>query len=203
MLAFAGIVGYTAVSAYQRHSSAKKIVSKLDTNGYNHVLVIYKSHWLCPNLKVTVIGFNDRYINEDEKIALMKHALTQNNTTQMMDQIRTFKSDVLMEAIAMNLAFGGTQEGDRDGKVIHEERAWVFPSIMPGGVSRISYKRNLTTNELEWAGSTRSWADLKTNTSESTSTKTTDEGTTVTESTKTSQTMTIYSLSTPPSPPPL
>lgn len=197
MLAFAGLIGYTAVSAYQRHNAARKMLDKLDTNDYNHVQVIYKSHWLCPNLKASVIGFKDRYINEGEKNQLIKHALTQNNMNEMLDEIVTFKNDALMEATAVNIAFGGTHPDDRDGKLIHEQRAWVFPSIMPGGITRVSYKRDLSSNELKWDGSTRSWADFKTNTAESTTTN--DEGTTtVTESTKTSQTMTIYSLSTPP-----
>ena len=202
MLVFAGLIGYTAVSAYQRHNAARKMLDKLDTNDYNHVLVIYKSHWshwLCPNLKASVIGFKDRYINKDEKNQLIKHALTQNNRNEMLDEIKTFKSDTLMEATAVNIAFGGTHPDDRDGELIHEQRAWVFPSIMPGGITRVSYKRDLSSNELKWDGSTRSWADFKTNTAESTTTTTNNEGTaTVTESTKTSQTMTIYSLSIPP-----
>ena len=198
MLAFAGLIGYTAVSAYQRHNAARKMLDKLDTNDYNHVLVIYKSHWLCPNLKASVIGFKDRYINEGEKNHLINYALTQNNRNEMLDEIKTFKSDAFMEATAVNIAFGGTHPDDRDGKLIHEQRAWVFPSIMPGGITRVSYKRDLSSIELKWDGSTRSWADFKTNTAESTTTTTNDEGTTVTESTKTSQTMTIYSLSTPP-----
>jgi hypothetical protein len=195
MLAFAGLIGYTAISAYHRQITSRKLLNKLDTNDYNHVIVIYQSHLLCPNLKATVVGFKDRYITENEKIRLIEHAFTQNNRAELVDNIMSFKNEALLEANAVNIAFGGTHPDDIDGKLIHAQRVWVFPSIMPGGISRINYKRDISTNELKWDGSARSWADVKNSTVTETKSKTTNECGT---ETYTSKTTTIYSLSTPP-----
>jgi len=155
MLAFAGIIGYASISAYQRNCAAKKVLSRTNTDGYNNIMVIYKSHWLCPNLEATVIGFKDNYIGDSEKNKLLNDALKANNTIEIIDGLRQFKSDTIMEATAYELVSGTSSE--KDGRVLHKERNWVLPAILPGGLSVYKYKRSPTTNELAWNGTHRTW----------------------------------------------
>lgn len=163
MLAFAGIIGYASISAYQRNCGAKKVLSRTNTDGYNNVMVIYKSHWLCPNLEATVIGFKDNYIGDSEKNKLLNDALDANNTIEIIDGLRQFKSNTVMEASAYCLVSGTSTEIDgQDGKVLHKERNWVLPAIMPGGLSVFKYKRSPTTNELAWNGTHRTWEQGRT-----------------------------------------
>ena len=138
MLALAGIIGYASVSAYHRNCSARKVLSRANTYGYTNVLVIYKSHWLCPNLESTVIGFKDNYIGDNEKNKLI-------NPT---DSLIQFKPDSLMETTAFELIDGKRHDGD--GTIIYRERNWVFPALTPGGFSVFKYKRSPTTNKLDW-----------------------------------------------------
>jgi hypothetical protein len=158
MFAFAGIIGYASISAYQRNCAAKKVLSSTNTDRYNNVIVIYKSSWLCPNLEATVIGFKDNYIGDSEKNKLLNNALTANNTIEIIDGLRQFKSDSVMEGIAYGLVSGTSTEIDgQDGHVLYKERNWVLPALMPGGLSVSKYKRSPTTNELGWNGSCRTW----------------------------------------------
>ena len=138
MLALAGIIGYAAVSAYHRNCSARKVLSRANTYGYTNVLVIYKSHWLCPNLEATVIGFKDNYISDSDKNKLLNPA----------ESLSQFKPDSLMETTAFELIDGKRQDGD--GTIIYRERNWVFPALTPGGFSVFKYKRNPTTNKFDW-----------------------------------------------------
>ena len=153
MLALAGIIGYESVSAYHRNCSARKVLSRANTYGYTNVLVIYKSHWLCPNLEATVIGFKDNYIGDNEKNKLI-------NQADIIDCIRQFKPDSLMETTAFGLIDGKRHDGD--GTIIYRERNWVFPALTPGGFSVFKYKRCPTTNKFDWNGSSRTWNDTQT-----------------------------------------
>lgn len=162
MLAFAGIIGYASISAYQRNCAAKKVLSRTNTDGYNNVMVIYKSRWLCPNLEATVIGFKDNYIGDSEKNNLLNEALNADNTIEIIDGLRQFKSDTVMHGIAYGLVYGKPEIDGQDGKVLHKERNWVLPALMPGGLSVFKYKRGPTTNELAWDGSRRTWGQDKT-----------------------------------------
>ena len=139
MLALAGIIGYAAVSAYHRNCSARKVLSRANTYGYTNVLVIYKSHWLCPNLEATVIGFKDNYIGDNEKNKLLNPP---------DESLRQFKPDSLMETTAFELIDGKRHDGD--GTIIYRERNWVFPALTPGGFSVFKYKRCPTTNKFDW-----------------------------------------------------
>ena len=152
MLALAGLIGYAAGSTYHRNHSARKVLSKANTDGYNNVVVIYKSHWLCPNLEATVIGFKDNYISNCDKNKLLNDAL---NPADTIDGIREFKPDSLIENIAFDLVNGKHVDGD--GTIIYKERNWVFPAIVPGGFSVFKYKHSPTTNKLDWNGSARIW----------------------------------------------
>jgi len=149
MLALAGIIGYASVSAYHRNCSARKVLSRANTYGYTNVLVVYKSHWLCPNLEATVIGFKDNYIGDSE----------QNKLLNLVDSLRQFKPESLMETTAFELIDGKRVDGD--GKIIYRERNWVFPALMPGGFSVFKYKRSPTTNKFDWNGSSRTWNDTQ------------------------------------------
>lgn len=160
MLAFAGVVGYCAVSAYNRSCAAKKVLSRTTTDGYDNVMVIYKSRWLCPNLEVTVIGFKDKYINDSDRNKLLLDALSSTTPTDIIDGLRQFKSETVMEATAYGLASGTSAE--KDGHVLHKERNWVLPALMPGGLSVFKYKRSPTTNELTWNGHCRTWEQGRT-----------------------------------------
>lgn len=153
MLALAGIIGYAAGSAYHRNHSARKVLSRANTDGYTNVLVIYKSHWLCPNLEATVIGFKDNYISDSDKIKLL-------NSADIIDGLRQFKPESLMETTAFGLIDGKRVDGD--GTIIYKERNWVFPALMPGGFSVFKYKRSPTTNKLDWNGSSTTWNDTQT-----------------------------------------
>jgi len=158
MLAFAGIIGYASISAYQRNCAAKKVLSRTNTDGYNNVMVIYKSHWLCPNLEATVIGFKDNYIGDSEKNKLLNDALKANNTIEIIDGLRQFKSETVMEGTAYSLVSGTSTEMEgQDGRVLYNERNWVLPALIPGGLSVFKYKRSPTTNELTWNGNCRTW----------------------------------------------
>jgi hypothetical protein len=164
MLALAGIIGYASVSAYHRNCSARKVLSRANTYGYTNVLVIYKSHWLCPNLEATVIGFKDNYISDTTKTKLINDAL---NPADTIDGLRQFKPESLMETTAFELIDGKRVDGDGkrvdgDGTIIYRERNWVFPALMPGGFSVFKYKRSPTTNKLDWNGSSRTWNDTQT-----------------------------------------
>jgi hypothetical protein len=149
MLALAGIIGYAAVSAYHRNCSARKVLSRSNTYGYTNVLVIYKSHWLCPNLEATVIGFKDNYIGDSE----------QNKLLNLVDSLSQLKPDSLMETTAFGLIDGKRVDGD--GTIIYRERNWVFPALTPGGFSVFKYKRSPTTNKFDWNGSSRTWNDTQ------------------------------------------
>lgn len=156
MLAFAGIIGYASISAYHRNHSARKVLSKADTRGYNNVLVIYKSHWLCPNLEATVIGFKDNYISDSDKNKLLNDALKYDNpAADIIDGLRQFKPDSILEKTAFSLIDG--KQVDGDGTIIYKERNWVLPAIVPGGFSVFKYKRSASTNKLDWNGSSRTW----------------------------------------------
>jgi hypothetical protein len=155
MLALAGVICYAAGSAYYRNHSARKVLSKANTDGYSNVVVIYKSHWLCPNLEANVIGFKDNYIGDSAKNKLLNDALKSNNTAEIIDGLMQFKPDSLIESIAFDLIDGKHLEGD--GTIIYKERNWVFPALMPGGFSVFKYKRSPTTNKLDWNGSSRTW----------------------------------------------
>uniref|UniRef100_A0A6C0BVT9 Uncharacterized protein n=1 Tax=viral metagenome TaxID=1070528 RepID=A0A6C0BVT9_9ZZZZ len=157
MLALAGIIGYASVSAYHRNCSARKVLSRANTYGYTNVLVIYKSHWLCPNLEATVIGFKDNYISDSTKNKLINDAL---NPADTIDGLMQFNSDSLMETTAFELIDG--KQVDGDGTIIYKERNWVLPAIVPGGFSVLKYKRSPSTNKLEWNGSVRTWNDTQT-----------------------------------------
>jgi hypothetical protein len=157
MLAFAGIIGYASISAYQRNCAAKKVLSRTNTDGYNNVMVIYKSRLLCPNLEATVIGFKDNYIGDSEKNKLLNDALKSNNPVDIIDGLRQFKSDTVMESTAYELVSGKPEVKSQDGHVLHKERNWVVPALMPGGLSVFKYKRSPTTNELVWNGNCRTW----------------------------------------------
>ena len=158
MLAFAGIIGYASISAYYRNHSARKVLSKADTRGYNNVLVIYKSHWLCPNLEATVIGFKDNYISDGDKNKLLNDALKSDNPADIIDGLRQFKPDSILEKTAFSLIDG--KQVDGDGTIIYKERNWVLPAIVPGGFSVFKYKRSPSTNKLEWNGSVRTWNNV-------------------------------------------
>lgn len=157
MLAFAGIIGYASISAYHRNHSARKVLSKADTRGYNNVLVIYKSHWLCSNLEATVIGFKDNYISDSDKNKLLNDALKSDNPADIIDGLRQFKPDSILEKTAFSLIDG--KQVDGDGTIIYKERNWVLPALIPGGFSVFKYKRSPSTNKLEWNGSVRTWND--------------------------------------------
>jgi len=152
MLALAGIIGYASVSAYHRNHSARKVLSKANTDGYTNVLVIYKSHWLCPNLEATVIGFKDNYIGDSE----------QNKLLNLVDSLSQLKPDSLMETTAFELIDGKRVDSHGNGTIIYKERNWVFPALMPGGFSVFKYKRSPRTNKLDWNGSSRTWNDTQT-----------------------------------------
>jgi len=162
MLAFAGLIGYASISAYQRNCAAKKVLSRTNTNGYNNVMVIYKSNWLCPNLEATVIGFKDNYIGESEKNKLLNEALKSNNPVDIIDGLRQFKLDNVMEGIAYELVSGKPEVEGQDGHVLLKERNWVLPALIPGGLSVFKYKKSPTTNELVWNGTNRTWGQSRT-----------------------------------------
>lgn len=155
MLAFAGVVGYCGVSAWQRGRVAKKIVSRTNTVGCTNVMVIYKSHWLCPNLNAVVIGFKDDYISDAEKNHLLNEALKCDNPNEIIEKVKRMKPNEVLSTNSKKLVNG--QPVDGDGSIIDTERAWVLPALFPGGLSIHSFSRSTTTNKLVWTGSARSW----------------------------------------------
>jgi hypothetical protein len=155
MLALAGIIGYASVSAYHRNQSARKVLSKANTDGYTNVLVIYKSHWLCPNLEATVIGFKDNYISDSTKNKLLNDAVNSDNLADTIDGLRQFKPDSILEKTAFSLIDG--KQVDGDGTIIYKEQNWVLPALLPGGLSIFKYTRSPNTNKLDWNSSTRTW----------------------------------------------
>jgi hypothetical protein len=159
MLAFAGIIGYASISAYQRNCAAKKVLSRTKTDGYSNVMVIYKSRWLCPNLEATVIGFKDNYISDGNKNKLLNDALHSDNSADIIDGLKQFKSETVMERTAIDLVSSGNATDVVDGTVLYKERNWVGPALLPGGLSVFKYKRSPTTNELAWNGSCRTWGN--------------------------------------------
>ena len=158
MLALAGLVGYVSLSAYNRTCTAKKLISRTNTEGCNAIVVVYKSNWLCPNVETTVIGFNDYYISDSNKNKLVNYALNTNNTTEIIDTLlKHYKSDDFMEATAYSIVTSGNTIKHEDVSLINTERNWVLPAVMPGGYSIIKYKRDPISNELVWSGSSRVW----------------------------------------------
>lgn len=133
--------GYGIGSMYHRHVVSKRILSEVDTTGYKRVSVVYHTHWLCPNLNATVIGFKDDYISPSVLAKALEEVL--NSTGYIgdrIDAINKFKLDYDADKIALDRAMKRPNNSP-DGTIISEKRVWVLPALLPGGISRYTYSR--------------------------------------------------------------
>jgi hypothetical protein len=164
-LALAGITGYCAASAYQRFRQSKAAISRVDTTNYSNVIVIHKPRWLCPKVDTVVIGFKGNYMSVDGMNKIINETIKPNNETnlaEVIDTLKQFKPEQSMENIAYRLANDTPKADDVDGEIIYTGKSWVFPSIIPGGLSVCKFKRvrtnpELSFNQFVYTGVSRVW----------------------------------------------
>jgi hypothetical protein len=158
MLVFGGLIGYTAISSYNKFYNSKKILDNVNTNDYKHIYVIYKPIWLCPYVKSTVIGFKDNYISENEKYKMLNKLLTSDNPNEIINKLKEFKSDTIMTDNAIKLATNNNSESSNDandGVILNETQSWVLPNLLPWKIDLIYFKRN--ENNLNYNRFTYLW----------------------------------------------
>jgi hypothetical protein len=140
--AVAAVTGYGIVSMYHRHRQSQNIISEVDTTGYKHVSVVYVTNWLCPNLRVVVVGLKDDYISKSDRAKALEEILLDSSgyVGDRIDAIKKMKLDSEADKIVLDRAFKRPNDSP-DGEIIAEKRVWVFPALLPGGISRYSYSR--------------------------------------------------------------
>jgi hypothetical protein len=156
--AIAAVTGYGIASMYHRHVMSQRILSEVDTTGYKRVYVVYDTHWLCPNLNATVIGLKDDYISTSARAKALDEILdSSGNVGDRIDIIKRMKLESDADKIVLDRVYKRPNDSP-DGEIIAEKRVWVFPALIPGGISRYTYSRT-NTNEptFKLHGATRSF----------------------------------------------
>jgi len=158
MLAVAAVAGYGIASMYHRHVMSQRILSEVDTTGYKRVSVVYDTHWLCPNLNATVVGLKDDYIYTSARAKALEEILdSSGNVGDRIDAIKNMKLETEAEKIVIDRVYMRPNDSP-DGEIIAEKRVWVFPALIPGGISRYSYARsNVNEPTFKFHGATRSF----------------------------------------------
>lgn len=158
MLAFAAVAGYGIVSMCHRHILAQRIISDVDATGYKRISVVYDTHWLCPNLKATVVGLKDDYVSTSARAKALEEILdSSGNVGDRIDAIKNMKLDSEADKIILDRAFKRPNDSP-DGEIIAEKRVWVFPALIPGGISRYTYSRtNLNEPTFKFHEANRSF----------------------------------------------
>ena len=158
MLAVAAVAGYGIASMYHRHVMSQRILSEVDTTGYKRVSVVYDTHWLCPNLNATVVGLKDDYISTSARAKALEEILdSSGNVGDRIDEIKKLKLDSEADKIVMDRVYKRPNDSP-DGEIIAEKRVWVFPALIPGGISHYNYARsNVNEPFFKFNGATRSF----------------------------------------------
>lgn len=155
----AAITGYGIVSMYHRDRQSQNIISEVDTTGYKRVSVVYATNWLCPNLKAVVVGLKDDYVSSSARAKALEEILLDSSgyVGDRIDAIKKMKLDSEADNIVLDRAFKRPNDSP-DGEIIAEKRVWVFPALLPGGISRYSYSRSSVDDKIfKFHGSTRSF----------------------------------------------
>lgn len=141
MFAVAAVAGYGIASMYHRHVMSQRILSEVDTTGYKRVSVVYDTHWLCPNLNATVVGLKDDYISTSARAKALEEILdSSGNVGDRIDNIKKLKLESDADKIVLDRVYKRPNDSP-DGEIIAEKRVWVFPALVPGGISRYTYSR--------------------------------------------------------------
>jgi hypothetical protein len=156
--AFAAVAGYGIASMYHRHISAQRIISDVDATGYKRISVVYDTHWLCPNLKATVVGLKDDYVSSSARAKALEEILeSSGNVGDRIDAIKKMKLESDADKIVLDRVHKRPNDSP-DGEIIAEKRVWVFPALLPGGISHYSYARtNVNEPFFKFSGATRSF----------------------------------------------
>jgi hypothetical protein len=154
----ATVTAYGIASMYHRHIVSQQILSDVDTTGYKRVSVVYDTTWLCPKIKATVVGLKDDYVSAGARAKALEEILdSYGNVGERIDYIKKMKLDSDAEKIVLDRAHKRPNDSS-DGEIIAEKRVWVFPALLPGGISRYCYSRtNVNEPSFKLHEATRSF----------------------------------------------